>query len=465
MDEIWRMNASDIAAAVRNRDLSAIEVTESHLSRMAEVNPSVNAVVDEFPEEALRSARQVDEAIARGDNPGILSGVPFTIKINVDQRDHATTNGLSLQKDLVAQQDSPVVSNIRKAGGIIVGRTNTPAFSLRWFTNNRLHGKTLNPRNKEITPGGSSGGAAAAVAAGLCAVGHGTDIAGSIRYPAYACGLHGIRPTIGRVPAYNASAADRFIGPQIMAVSGPISRSITDLELALTAMTAPDPRDPWYVPAPFGKRDFERKVALTVAPDGMPVSEEVHSALSHAAEILGSGGWAVEEVDCPPMRLAAEINACLWMAEMQFGARELIEREGDPDAQFVFAQMSKDIGEVGFDDLMRALQTRASLVREWELFLQDYPLVLCPVSGSLPFLQQADIASEDEFSRILEAQLVQRGVPAIGIPALSVAMGEVENRPVGVQLLGPRFREDILLAAGLDLENAIGTPTVADPDW
>ena len=133
-----------------------------------------------------------------------------------------------------------MVTNFRKSGAIIIGRTNTPAFSLRWFTRNQLHGHTLNPHNSSITPGGSSGGAASATAAGIGAIGHGTDIGGSIRYPAYACGLQGLRPTHGRFPAWNASSKDRHIGAQLMAVSGPLTRSILDLELATKVMCAPD---------------------------------------------------------------------------------------------------------------------------------------------------------------------------------------------------------------------------------
>lgn len=465
MQHPWEMTASEIAASVRTGKLSAVEVAEAHLSRLEQVNPSINAVVQEFPEEALAAARQVDAAIARGEDPGPLCGVPVTIKVNVDQKGHATTNGLKLQKNLIAEHDSPVVANIRKAGGVILGRTNTPAFSLRWFTKNDLHGKTLNPRNRDITPGGSSGGASAAVAAGLCAVGHGTDIAGSIRYPAYACGLHGLRPTLGRIPAYNASAADRFIGAQIMAVSGPITRSIADVGLSLAAMAAPDLRDPWYAPVPTGPRDFPKRAALTLSPDGMPVSEAVQKTLLKAAEILKAAGWTVTEVDCPPIRQAAELNAQLWMADTLFGAAEMIGNEAEPDSQFVFQQMLKDTGKVDFETLMKALQSRATLVREWELFLADYPVLICPVSGELPFAQQLDVSSEQAFARVLEAQLTQRGLPVMGMPALSVAMGEFDGIPTGVQLVGPKYREDILLAAGTDIEAAGDRPTVSTPDW
>jgi amidase len=159
VSEIWELNASRIAADVREKRLSAVEVTQAHLDRLAHANPAINAVVQELPEEALEAAREVDALISRGQDPGPLCGVPVTIKVNVDQKGYATTNGLRLQEGLIASEDSPVVSNIRKAGGIIVGRTNAPTFSFRWFTTNDLHGQTLNPRNTQITPGGSSGGA------------------------------------------------------------------------------------------------------------------------------------------------------------------------------------------------------------------------------------------------------------------------------------------------------------------
>ncbi len=464
MTQIWQMTATEIAEAVRSGEMSATEVAKAHLDRLDAVNPQINAVVQDCRADALEAAGQVDAAIARGDDPGVLCGVPVTIKVNVDQKDHATTNGLAIQKHLIADHDSPVVSNIRKAGGVIVGRTNTPAFSMRWFTNNGLHGQTLNPRDTGLTPGGSSGGASAAVAAGICALGHGTDIAGSIRYPAYACGLHGLRPTLGRVPAYNASGADRYIGAQVMAVSGPIARSIADIELGLSAMAAANPLDPWNVPIAVGPRAFAKRAALTIAPDGMPVADEVRAALQKTAEVLRSAGWTVDEVTCPPMREAAAINACLWMADTQLGARAMIAKEADPDANFVFDQMSRDAGEVGFTDLMGALQARVGLMRQWDLFLQEYPLFICPVSGELPFVQQLDVRSTDDFARVFEAQLTQRGLPVVGVPSLAVATGETGSCPVGVQLTAPKFREDILIAAGCDIEAVCGKPAVAMAD-
>jgi len=466
MSELWQLTGSEIAEAVRTKRVSATEVTMAHLERMRAVNPVINAIVQEFPDEAQEEARRVDAKIAKGEDPGPLCGVPVTIKVNVDQAGHATTNGLKLQKDLIAKEDSPVVSNFRKADGVIVGRTNTPAFSLRWFTKNDLHGQTLNPRDPALTPGGSSGGAAAAVAAGLCAIGHGTDIAGSVRYPAYACGLHGLRPSLGRVAAFNASGAERFIGGQIMAVSGPIARSIGDIRISIGAMTGADNRDPWYTQGSQDQGPFEKRAALTIAPDGMAVAGEVKTALVDAAHKLEAAGWQVDEVACPTMRSAAEINAKLWMAEMQFAGPDMVAREGDSDALFVYEQMCRDVGKVDFDDVMKGLQTRAGLVRQWAKFHAKYPVLICPVSGELPFAQQLDVRSDAAFKAVFEAQLTQRAIPTLGLPALTVAtglVGQVGTIPVGVQLVGGRFREDILLAAGEAIESAGSPPMVADP--
>src|ERR1700721_859716 len=236
MEELWRLSAADIAALIRSKKVSAKEAASAALARLDAVNPAINAVVAHRPEDVLAQAASVDAAIARNENGGALAGVPVTVKVNIDQQGYATTNGLKLQRDVIAATNSPVIDNLRKAGAVILGRTNCPAFSYRWFTTNLVHGDTKNPRDASITPGGSSGGAGAGAAAGIGHTPHGTDIAGSIRYPAYACGVHGLRPTVGRVAAFNASLPERTIGPQITAVSGPLARTIGDLRVALAAM-------------------------------------------------------------------------------------------------------------------------------------------------------------------------------------------------------------------------------------
>jgi len=464
MTELWRLGAADIATRVANREISATEVTEHSLQRLQAVNPAINAVVQQMPEAALAAARAVDDAIADGRSPGKLAGVPVTIKVNIDQQGFANTNGIRIQQDHFAEQNSPVVTNLVKAGAIIVGRTNTPAFSMRWFTRNSLHGHTLNPRNTKLTPGGSSGGAAAAVASGICAIGHGTDIAGSIRYPAYACGLHGIRPSLGRIPAVNLSLPDRHIGAQLTAVSGPIARSIKDLRLALEAMSVASEFDPWWVPAPLEQTPAPKRVALCISPDSLEVTPEVENALREAATQLADAGWEVTEVATPPMREAMQLQLLLWMSEYHYNGGTAVKQEDDPDANFVYAQLRENCPTPTLESLMQALQQRITLAREWQLFLSKYPVLLCPVSAEPPFPDMLDVESPASFRRVLEAQMTQIALPLIGMPGISVATGSHASAPMGVQLVAARFREDTLFAAATDIEARNAPLEIADPD-
>src|SRR6201991_3740183 len=173
MQDLWRLSAADLATLGKAKKVSAKEAARAGLARLDAVNPKLNAVIDHRPEDVLRQAAAVDAAIARGEDPGVLAGVPVTVKANIDQEGFATTNGLKLQRDIIAKTNSPVIDNLRKAGAVILGRTNCPAFSYRWFTTNLIHGDTKNPRDPGITLGGSSGGAGAAVAAGIGHIAHG----------------------------------------------------------------------------------------------------------------------------------------------------------------------------------------------------------------------------------------------------------------------------------------------------
>jgi len=463
MSALWQLSACEIARLVQGREVQATEVTRQVLERLDSVNPAINAVVAQMPEQAMDAARQVDERLARGQAPGALAGVPVTVKENVDQAGFATTNGLRAQRHLVAQRDSPVVANLRRAGAVFVGRTNTPAFSLRWFTRNSLHGATRNPRDPGITPGGSSGGAAAAVTAGIGAIGHGTDIGGSIRYPAYACGVHGLRPSLGRVPAVNFSAPDRHIGAQLMAVSGPIARSVSDLRIALEAMSMRDVRDPWWTPAPAASRPVDVPVGLCVAPDGMDVSPQVVSALHDAAARLSDAGWRVEEVACPSFRPAQRLQTALWLAEFRRAGAAMVEREADPDATFVYQCLASRSREVDANGLLDILQERVGVIREWHEFLARWPLLMCPVSAELPFPDQLDVESAASFDRVFDAQLIQLALPLLGLPGLTVSTSMTGSTPVGVQLIAGRFDEELLLAAGEAIETGGAPPSPVDP--
>ena len=454
-NELWTLTATELSNLIRTKEVSAVEVTHSVLERLDAVNPAINAIVTEMPNEAISTAKSIDKKISGGDPVGPLAGIPMTIKTNVDQIGYANTNGLKIQKDNITDQDNAVVNNLRKADAVFVGRTNTPAFSMRWFTRNTLHGHTRNPVDPTLTPGGSSGGAAAAVAAGIGPIAQGSDIAGSIRYPAYACGIHGIRPSLGRVPSLNPCAADRHLGAQITAVQGPLARSIDDLELALHAMAARDIRDPWWVPAPTRFGEFEKKAALCINPDGLQTDTVVENTLRESAAKLKDSGWTVTELPCPPMRTPAEMQLLLWMSEMRRNGAELVEKENDPDASFVFAEFQKNYPAPDLDGFLDLLQARAAYIREWMQFTDEYPIVMVPVSAALPFKDNLDVESPASLAKIVEAQMTQIGLPFMGIPALAVSTGTVEQSPVGVQLVAGRYREDILFAAARELETTV----------
>jgi amidase len=464
MQDLWRLSAADLATLVRSKKVSATEAAKAGLARLDAVNPRLNAVVDHRPEDVLKQAAAVDAAIVRGENPGLLAGVPVTVKVNVDQEGFASTNGLKIQRDVIARADNPVVANLRKAGAVILGRTNCPAFSYRWFTTNLIHGDTKNPRDPSLTPGGSSGGAGSAVAAGIGHIAHGTDIAGSIRYPAYACGVHGLRPTMGRIPAFNAALPERPIGPQISAVSGPLARTINDLRISLAAMAARDVRDPWWVPAPLDGPAMLKRAALCLNPDGLATAPEVKAAVNDAGQRLERAGWTVEVIEnTPPMVEAAEWQTKLWLGDGYDAALEAAEREGDPGALACLRGNRAKVTPFDQAAYAKALMRRATLTREWMLFFEKYVVLLTPVSGELPFPDNLDRKDEASFKRVWDAQLPQIAIPFMGLPGLVVSTGLVGKAPVGVHVVSGRYREDLCLLAGEAIEAGGVPPSPIDP--
>jgi amidase len=464
MQDLWRLSAVDLAKLIGSKKVSAAEAATAALARLDAVNPKINAVVDHKPSEVLAQASAIDAAIGRGEDVGPLAGVPITVKVNIDQTGFATTNGLKLQREAIAKTNSPVIDNLRKAGAVILGRTNCPAFSYRWFTSNLVHGDTKNPRDPGLTPGGSSGGAGAAVATGIGHIAHGTDIAGSIRYPAYACGVHGLRPTVGRVAAFNAALPERPIGPQISAVSGPLARTIGDLRIALAAMSGKDFRDPWWVPAPLVGPAMPKRVAMCLNPDGLDPVPEVRAAVADAGKRLQRAGWTVEEIaNTPPLREAADLQTKLWLGDGYEAQLEMAEREGDPGALACLRGNRTKVFPFDGPALSRALTRRLTLTRQWLELFETYAVLLMPVSGELPFPDQLDRKDDASFARVWHAQMAQIAIPFMGLPGLTVSTGLVGRIPVGIQIVSGRYREDLCLAAGEAIE-AGGTPSaVIDP--
>jgi len=468
-DEFWRWDATVMAKAVRTRQVSAREITLSCLQRIDAVNPRINALVEVRPEVALAAADAADHAVAEGLALGPLHGVPVSIKVNSDQAGYATTNGIVAFAAAVAEHDSPHVANLRAAGAILLGRSNTPAFSYRWFTNCELHGRTLNPWDDSRTPGGSSGGASAAVATGMMPIAHGNDIGGSIRYPAYCCGVTGLRPTMGRIPSwFGPPDGDQALSVQTMLAQGPLARSVADLRLALEAMSGFDPRDLLHAPAPLLGEPLPRpiRVGLLRDVDVMTPTAPVAAALDEAAGWLEQAGYRVEEVALPVFAEAYRLWYLLAMEEFR-QIMPLVREVGDAGMQqaaaHYFAVAAEWWGEQpSLYDYMNGYARRGSLIVQLQQALQDLPILLMPVSAEQALPQDLDISSVAGMRRAMAANWSMMAVPVLGFPALSVPTGLADNLPVGVQLLGRRFREDSILAAAEIIEARAGRLTPLD---
>ena len=464
--DLWRWDAVELAAAIRTRRISSREATRAVLDRLAAVNPALNAVTVLLADQALAAADRADAAVRRGEALGPLHGVPVTIKENVDQEGAATANGVPAFKDLMAATDSPPVANWKRAGAVIVGRTNTPAFSLRWDTDNELRGRTFNPWSRRHTPGGSSGGAAAALAVGIAPLAHGNDLGGSIRYPAYCCGVAGIRPTLGRVPSYNQTAADeRPPGTQLMSVQGPLARRVRDVRLGLAAMSARDPRDPWWAPAPLLGEPAARpvRVALTIDPAKGGVRADVAAAVREAGNALANAGYAVEEIEPPDVEGVAATWATICINEMRHLTQPWIRKYGGAAINRSLDLTLAAVPDVGLDGYMQALALRAKHIRDWTLFMERYPLVVGPVSTEPPFEIGFDTTSAERHAEVTRAQRLLVAVNLLGFPAVSVPTGVAGGLPLGVQVIAARYREDLCLDAAEVIEAQRPLLTPIDP--
>ncbi|WP_250514596.1 amidase family protein [Caballeronia sp. INDeC2] len=464
--ELWRLSAVELARLIATREISSVEAAESCLLRTRTVNPRINAVAEVLAASAMAAALEADAALARGERIGPLHGVPVTTKINVDQAGCATTNGVRAYRDAIAQSDSPPVANLRKAGAIIIGRTNTAEFAYRWFTDNALHGRTLNPYDPSRTPGGSSGGAAAAVAVGMGPIAHANDQGGSIRYPAYACGVTGLRPSLGRVPAFNPSLPkERPLGSiQLASVQGPIARHVADLRLALKALSAPDVRDVWWTPAPlnFDTPALGTKVAVCAELPGYRVDPAVTTAVRQAARWLEDAGYVVEETAPPPVRDAADLWLALSMTESRAGMLPTVQEFGGESIKRAFASFYRNAPELDLLGYVDALSRRSTLLRAWLAFLERHPLLLMPVSLQRPFPIDADQHGDAAMRELLDAQAPLIAPAILGLPGLSVPTGMTEGVPIGVQLVAGRYQEPLCLAAGEAIEQRASWNALVD---
>lgn len=460
--EPWRHDAVALAQAITGGELSALEVVDAHLERIASVNSAINAVTVVLAEESRTAADAADRAIASGARPGMLHGVPFTVKENIDLAGSATTQGVPALAQAVPTADAPHIARLRAAGGIPIARTNCPDFGIGWHTVSTLHGATLNPWNPAITPGGSSGGEAAAVATGMSPLGVGGDLSGSLRWPASCCGVAALKPTLGRIPrAPMQEPGDQPISLQLMLAEGPMARRVADLRVALEVMAGEDWRDPWSVPVPLrGRRDPEhQRIALVPDPSPGGTAPEVQDAVREAGQALEEEGYLVDEFEPPGVEEAAAIWLDILKSDMTIAMETMSPPWGEEQATFVerlfaLAKPSAPVRTLG------AYVARLRLQRMWGRFLEGGRLIVAPVFGDLLFSAGDSLA---DVPRTFASMSITTACNVLGLPAVAVPTGVANGLPLGVQVIGARFREDLCLDAAEAIETRAGRITPIDP--
>ncbi len=462
--EFWRMSATEQVNALSKGEISSVEAVGSSIDRMQAVNNDLNAVVMNLSEQAMEKASKLDEQRQKGEGCGPLHGLPVTVKVNVDQAGWATTNGIPAMKDLIAHEDAPVVKNLQDAGAIVIGRTNTPEFSFRAETDNPIHGRTKNPWGRHISPGGSSGGAAVAVMAGIGALAHGNDIGGSLRFPAAANGAFTIKPGLGRVPAWNSSQrAERGMLTQSMSVQGVITRSAKDLELAMPTLVKTDPRDPFHVPLPYRMevKSKNLKVAYWRETPGFETHPVVYKALDNAANALVDAGYKVEEKEPPLLEETASVGYSALMGEVSELMGPDIQTIGSDTIKEIFAEYFHQFQPPKGVDLLKAMAMRSHYARQWSIFLNEYPLYLTPFLPQPYFRPDRDKEGENGVREVLGSALWSYSMNFIGLPAgnLPTHLAQLENglQPTNVQIIGQRWREDAVVDAMIEIEKRLGT--------
>jgi amidase len=458
-DDLWQLSACDLADGIRRRQFSCVDAMRSIVTRIDAMNPDLNAIVVDLTADALAESRRADDDLAAGCLRGPLHGVPVTIKENVDQAGQATTNGIPAFRNLIAAEDAPIVRHLKNAGAIVVGRTNTPELSMRLTTDNPLRGRTVNPWHREASPGGSSGGAGAAAAAGFGPIHHGNDIGGSLRYPAFCCGVATLKPTPGRVPAWNPSAtSERALLAQLMSVQGVIAREVPDVRLATEVMAQRDARDPWWVPAPFAGEPIAPpvRVAVTRNAHGHAMHPDIDRAIVRAAAWLAEAGYAVEEVEPPSIAEPARAWFTLAVTEMKALLFPIAAEFGSRTIQQIFSYYERMEGLVDGGGYLRGIADRTRMTRAWNVFLDTYPLVLTPFLMRPTYPWDYDARGFEQTKELFAAGIYSHGINYLGLPAGVVPVGLVEALPAGVQIVGRRFREDLILDAMEAIEQRAG---------
>jgi Asp-tRNA(Asn)/Glu-tRNA(Gln) amidotransferase A subunit family amidase len=471
------LSASEIAAQIRRKEISPVEVARAHLDRIERLNPKLNAFVDCKPEVVLSHARDAERAILRKNKNkeelGPLHGVPVSIKSSIDVAGHRCEAGTRFREGHIAAEDAPLVMRLRAAGAVILGVTNTPELLMAWETDNLLYGRTSNPWDLTRTAGGSSGGEAAAIAAGLSAGGVGSDGGGSIRVPAHFCGICGLKPTPGRIPStgHYPKAAGPFA---LIGVVGPMARTIEDVQTLFAAMAGWDDGDPCSAPAKFDNdvREIDEPAIRTVnigffEDDGRtPVTKETSEAVKRSASLLSNCGFHVEPFRPEGLEEARQ----RWWEFFGIAGGMMLQS----DLRGRESELSPMLREFLFWTSASPAHTGESLLAAWlgrdavreKILLQmrKYPVLICPTAAVPAFRHgEREWQVESRTVKYLDAWSYCEWFNLLGFPAVVVPIGQSEKGlPVGVQIVARPWEEELVLAVAAKLEKERG-PWQAPP--
>ena len=457
-DDLWRRSATTLANLIRTKQTSCQEVVESHLGRIEAVNGRLNAITVVLADSAMVAAAEAD----RREPTGPLHGVPFTIKENIDCLDSATTRGVPALADSMPSLDAPVVARMKAAGAIPLGRTNLPELGMRITTDNPLHGRTLNPWNADRTPGGSSGGEASALASGMSPLGLGNDIGGSVRNPAFCCGVASLKPSAGRIPhASSIPPEDSGLAAQLLLTEGPIARHVKDLRLAYETLSGRDSRDPQSTDAPLYGPDVKKRAAIVTDIPGVELPESTRDALLQAATALEEMGWETVEIQPPELAHVHEV----WMHHLSADFKPLL---GDmsavmTDAPLEFLRLLCERNDPDAVGLANIHAERNRLSRLWSEFFTANPIMVGPTWTGPQFEHDADINGVVGLELAIALLRFISPANVLGLPSAAIPIGVTDGLPTGVQVYADRWRDDLALSGAEAIEAVVGQICPIDP--
>jgi Asp-tRNA(Asn)/Glu-tRNA(Gln) amidotransferase A subunit family amidase len=461
MPELTFLSAVSMAEQVRQRKISPVELLDAHLAQVEKLNPRLNAFVHIDAEDVHRQASQAEAAVTRSKTLGSLHGVPISIKSSIDVAGMRCEAGTKLRAGHIAEKDAPLVARLRRAGAVVLGVTNTPDLLMAWETDNLLYGRTNNPWDLSRTPGGSSGGEAAAIAAGCSAGGVGSDGGGSIRVPAHFSGICGLKPTPGRIPATGHFPSS--VGPfALIGVVGPMARTVADLRTLFEVMQGPDDGDPSAAPVPLRKLNREDLTNIRIGyfeDDGRtPVTSETRAAVRTAAARLKSAGLQVDSFRPQGLELARQlwwkffgIAGGMLLGPMTRGHESELSPILKEFSSWVAAEPSHT-GSTLLDTWIQRDVVRLQILTE----MRTYPILLCPVA-SIPAFKHGERSwdIDGQSVRYLDAWSYCEWFNLLGFPAAVVPLGSSPERlPIGVQIVGRPWEEELVLevAAAIEME-------------